>query len=119
METLKTPQPRMLKLTIEKKWFDLILAGVKKEEYREIKFYWAWRLTIDKGCEFNGKEKPKANLKEYDLVEFINGYSKTSPRVTVECKGLEIETGKPEWGAVPNQYYFVIKLGNVLHSSNI
>ena len=94
METLKTHQPRMLKLTIEKQWFDMILAGEKKEEYREIKFYWVWRLTVDKECEFNGNEKPTAKLKEYDLVEFVNGYHKRSPRVTLECKGREFEKNR-------------------------
>lgn len=119
METTKPKQPRLLKLTIEKKWFDMILAGEKTEDYREIKFYWAWRLTVNKECTFNGNEKPKAELKDYDLVEFINGYSKKSPRLTVECKGLDISTGKTEWGAIANQFYFVVKLGRVLHSSNI
>lgn len=34
----------MLTLTIKKKWFDLILSGKKKEEYREIKKYYDNRL---------------------------------------------------------------------------
>ena len=29
----------MLTLPIKKKWFDMILSGEKKEEYREIKPY--------------------------------------------------------------------------------
>ncbi len=35
---------KILKLTLKKKWFDLILSGDKKEEYREIKPYWVRRL---------------------------------------------------------------------------
>ena len=31
---------KYLQLTLKKKWFDLILSGEKKEEYREIKPYW-------------------------------------------------------------------------------
>ena len=30
----------MLVLPIKKKWFDMILSGEKKEEYREIKRYY-------------------------------------------------------------------------------
>ena len=35
----------ILHLTLTKNWFDLILSGEKKEEYREIKPYWEKRLN--------------------------------------------------------------------------
>lgn len=34
----------MLILPIKRKWFDMIKSEEKKEEYREIKPYWASRL---------------------------------------------------------------------------
>ena len=34
----------MLTLPIRKKWFDMILSGEKKEEYREIKEYYETRF---------------------------------------------------------------------------
>lgn len=34
----------MLTLTIEKKWFDMILSGEKTEEYRELKRYYDSRF---------------------------------------------------------------------------
>ena len=34
----------MFILPIKKKWFDMILSGEKKEEYREIKPYYRSRL---------------------------------------------------------------------------
>ena len=37
MKELK--EKKVLRLTICKKWFDMIVAGTKKEEYREIKAY--------------------------------------------------------------------------------
>ena len=46
-----------LYLTLKKNWFDLILSGEKKEEYREIKPYWEKRLigkTYDKVIFRNG-----------------------------------------------------------------
>ena len=33
-----------LHLNLHKKWFDMILSGEKKEEYREVNPYWAYRL---------------------------------------------------------------------------
>jgi hypothetical protein len=50
-------------------------------------------------------------FKHFDFVEFTNGYSKTSPQITMECKGIEVGAGKLEWGAVEGEQYFVIKLG--------
>ncbi|MCK4883573.1 MAG: ASCH domain-containing protein [Candidatus Diapherotrites archaeon] len=80
-------------LTIKKKWFDLIVSGVKKEEYREYKEHWHKRLN-----------------KEYDRVCFINGYRKGSPRVTFKLDNIVVGYGKKEWGANDNLCY-VIKLG--------
>lgn len=34
----------MLTLPIQKRWFDMILSGEKKEEYREIKEYYETRF---------------------------------------------------------------------------
>lgn len=46
----------MLILPIKKKWFDMILSGEKKEEYREIKPYYESRLPKNFGYFFtNGK----------------------------------------------------------------
>jgi len=42
------------------------------------------------------------------------GYPKkddTERIIQFEHLGIEIRTGKPEWGAEPNKLYFVIKLG--------
>lgn len=39
-------EKKILHLTLKKKWFDMILSGVKKEEYREVKAYWVDRLLI-------------------------------------------------------------------------
>ena len=35
---------KVLQLSVKRKWFDLIKAGTKREEYREIKSYWVSRL---------------------------------------------------------------------------
>jgi len=70
---------KTLHLTLKKKWFDQILAGTKKIEYREIKPYWTKRLFDDKG-----------EAKKFDIIEFRNGYSKGCRRIRVEFKGLRV-----------------------------
>lgn len=35
----------MLTLTIKRKWFNMILSGEKKEEYRDIKDYYKSRFS--------------------------------------------------------------------------
>lgn len=62
-----------------KKWFDQILAGTKKIEYRDIKPYWTKRLLDENG-------KPK----RYDIIYFKNGYSKDCRKMKVQFKGLKI-----------------------------
>ena len=37
---------KVLTLTIDKQWFDMVVSGKKKEEYRIIKGYWAKRLLL-------------------------------------------------------------------------
>lgn len=94
---------KILKLTLKKKWFDLIKSGIKTEEYREIKQYWQTRLQT------NGYHR--FEFKKFNRVQFTNGYNKNSPQITVECLNILIGKGLPEWGAVEGQEYFIIKLG--------
>jgi hypothetical protein len=102
---------KILKLTLKKKWFDLILSGEKKEEYREKKDYWITRLCdFDKCLQTNSYN----HFKHFDAVQFTNGYSATSPTFVIECKGIEIAKGKTHWGAEPHEKYFVIKLGKII-----
>ena len=117
---------RVLDLSLTYFWYDMISSGVKKEEYRELKpFYWKRLVDLDKykgcykGCTdyyngFDGCINCKyINWKYYDAVRFHRGQG--SPvTMLVECKGIHIGTGKPEWGAVYNKNYFVIELGNIL-----
>lgn len=107
---------KILHLTLKKKWFDMIASGEKKEEYRDEKEYWQQRLMNFDICSrnsFSSFKKP-VGFKHFDVVEFKNGYSKNAPSVTVECLGIEISTGKEEWGAKNNVDYFVIKLGKII-----
>ena len=84
-----------------KEWFDMILNGVKKEEYREIKPYWESRL----------------DGKSFDTIKLQMGRNFDSPTIYIECLGIEKGgNGNPDWGWVEPCYK--IKLGKVLKVEN-
>lgn len=123
-----------LQLVLKKKWYDMILSGEKKEEYREIKPYWVSRLVdwsdypkeshdehkyitenivydIEQG--HNGLDVLKSyfsKFKTFHYVQFRNGYSKDGRSMLRESNGISIGEGRPEWGAEKGKKYFVIKL---------
>jgi len=121
-------ESKILHLTLKKRWFDMILSGEKKEEYRELKPYWISRLVDEiLSCH---KDKFGAFYYKcgywimgtpvsYDLVRFKNGYSKNSPEITLEINDIDVWTGKYEWGAEPSVPYFRIKLGKIIETKNI
>jgi hypothetical protein len=90
-------QMKILHLTLKKQWFDLIASGQKKEEYREMKPYWHKRLN-----------------QHFDVICFKNGYSASSPKVTVELKEVLSGLGIIEWGAPEGQRVYILRLGNIL-----
>lgn len=97
---------RILHLTLKKKWFDMILSGEKKEEYREMKSYWHNRFLHE-------------NFEVPDVIRFVNGYGSDRPTMDVECKSIKTDVGVPEWGAAYGELYYVISLGNILNTANI
>lgn len=123
----------ILHLTLKKKWFDMILSGEKKEEYREIKPYWCKRL-FDYKCkdEFDelneeydicdslktGQMTISKSAKIYDTIRFTNGYSPTSPTLDITCHRISIGVGKQEWGA-PADNVFILSLGTIISTKNI
>lgn len=89
-----------LYLTLQKKWFDLILNGQKKEEFREIKPYWTKRLF-------------KHPFKQ---VQFRNGYQKDAPTFVIECKGIDYYSSSNDLGL---DSVIRIKLGKIISKKNI
>lgn len=87
----------MLTLPIKSKWFNMIVSGEKKEEYRAINDYYASRFNklLDENNQF--------------WCVLRNGYSASSPSVTVHVK-LSIGYGNPDWGAEPNEQYYVLSI---------
>ena len=101
----------MLTLPIKKKWFDMILSGEKKEEYREIKPYYESRFMfagfLSYWCDDHmptGSHYP---------IRLRNGYRLDSPMIEA-IVSLTIGEGKPEWGAEPNKTYYVLHIEKIL-----
>ena len=77
---------KVLKLTLKKKWFDLMKDGFKKIEFRDPSEWILSRLLDENG-----------NEKEYDLIEFRNGYGKNAPSFCCEFLGWDIEEKQTEY----------------------
>lgn len=129
-----------LRLSLKKKWFEMTKAGIKTEDYREITPYWANRLfnKYDSNTsiwfwygflmksednkrvfKFRNKEQIENTIKSIGFKNFKTntmtlGYPSNDDKdriIEFEHKGIEIRTGKPDWGAEPNKLYFVILHG--------
>ena len=115
---------KTLHLVLKRKWWDMIASREKKEEYREVCHYWAIRLLDNKYRWYSlNTDYPKDFIdwlcfglahndiafRSYENVCFHLGYTNTTMIFRIEYFMLSM--GKEEWGAEPNKYYFVIKLG--------
>lgn len=138
----KENQSRTLHLNLIKKWFDMVAANEKLEEYRDFSTYWVRRLVdfSDYPAELPNEEKAvpvdivfdvainghdfqetleayHVKLKEFDTVTFSNGYHKGRRQVVLELLGIAYGRGLPQWGAVPGENYFVLQLGRIINSN--
>ena len=119
----------MLTLPIQKKWYDMILSGEKKEEYREIKEYYETRFQNLFGAITIYPSSIFSDRSEYELLQgeavpeeirkdrvqeiiFRNGYSKNSKAIKARCR-LWIGKGRPKWGALPDKQCYVLEILNV------
>lgn len=112
----------MLTLPIKKKWFDMILSGEKKEEYREIKQYWIIRLAKELGyinlATFRAETEIFLNdIKSNKymgviLAKFRNGYGSNVPSF-IAYVTISVGTGEDKWGAEKGKQYFVLTIHGI------
>lgn len=125
-------EKKVLTLSVKKEWFDKIVSGEKKEEYREIKPYWVARFYYDRFGKlspkmvkeladsiakygdtehFEAKNGIEVSFVPYTHVLFINGYGDDKPRVEKEIVWIDID--RPIKGWCPDDFlgkeFFVIK----------
>lgn len=97
-------------LNLKKEWYDKIYSLEKKEEYRDLSAFWISRL-----CNCRAMNKC---IKNYEAVEFRNGYSKNCRRMIFECKGIRIGIGDKEFGA-SGEKQFIISLGELIKTNKL
>jgi hypothetical protein len=102
-------------LNLKRKWFDMILSGEKKQEYRELSDY--WKVRFEKL--FPLEHKGEVFLPIIETIVFSNGYAKDRRQIEVEWKGTMISGGKIEWGAEDGKKYYVFQLGKIIQSNCI
>lgn len=107
----------MLTLTIKRKWFNMILSGEKREEYRDIKPYYDARFMNAFGMIWIGDELVRAPMGELQknrvqMVAFRNGYGKDVPTIWAECS-LSVGYGRKEWGAEQGKLYYVLHIKKI------
>lgn len=99
----------MLTLPIQKKWYQMIVSGVKTEEYRTIKHYYRKRFQSIGLLDCQGNPTDSSAV-----IQLRNGYSSTSPTAIVRVT-LSIKSGNIEWGAVHGQSYYCLTICSVIH----
>ena len=97
-----------LHLTLKKVWFDLMVSGVKRFEYRKPSDWIATRLA-----------------KDYDVIKFVNGYGNDKPYFVCEYNGYEISSSLHHIVFLDNstveveQGDYIIHLGKILETGNL
>lgn len=123
---------KILDLPLKKEWYNMIDSGIKTEEYRELKPFWAnrllypvtlgikeyWEPVLKRAFEFTEKY-PYVTLhnllikdygtRGYTHIRFRYGYTKKT--MLFELSELCVGKGNKEWGA-PEEEVFILKLGN-------
>ena len=109
---INTNKP-VLHLITSAKWFKMIYKGIKTVDYREIKQYYG-RLFSCGQIRINGMY-----YQDYQVnICFHLGYGRNCSSMLLECEGLSVGVGKPEWGAVLNVPYYRLCLGKILAIEN-
>lgn len=126
-----------LQLSLKTQWFEMTKAGIKTEDYRELtpyfankllldinyqrqsKHYWEYEFQLNEGTDEEIKENIElfTRMKPFTTNTMTKGYPKATDTDKIDVHqhaGIEIRTGRPEWGAEEGKLYFVIKHGKQL-----
>lgn len=105
---MNEPTPhQILKIPVNKAWFDLIKEGKVPYDMRAIKKYWTDRLFTASGAP-----------KKYDFIEVINGYGSHRPTLVFKWEGFGV-TPENSVTHLGQGKVFAIKLGEVIESRNL
>ena len=120
---------KILRLYVRRELFEMVESNVKREEYRAVNHYWAFRLFTcgcgvrEKMCKAMAKQDnarytcascPLAFARQYDEIEFRTGCTKEGDgirRVHKRFVYVKLGRGKVEWGAPKDEDVIIIGLG--------
>lgn len=95
----------VLRLVLTYRWYDMIEARIKKEEYRAQSP--AWNRIFGTGkIKIKGKYYNPTDV----IIEFSRGYTKNRKQMYIKCEGLLVKKGNPNWGAQPGVEYYTLLL---------
>ena len=89
--TFDTKGMKVLTLNIKKIYFDEIMSGAKKIEYRELK-----QTTLNKYT-YLDESDGKRYLRRYDAIRFFVGYHKDRESALVQVKDITYNEGIVEY----------------------
>lgn len=94
----------VLNLTISRRWFDMIVSGEKREEYR----------SMNNAQVRNARERMQYCPCSYPMV-LRNGYRMDSPAVAVRITHIGVwnRASFPEWGE-PDSLHYTISFDKIL-----
>lgn len=107
----------MLILPIKKKWYDMIISGEKREEYREVNNYWQTRIMGELSFEVKIKFENWKPVK-IENVYIRNGYGNDKPTAKISAI-VHYKCGHPEWGAEEGKKYYVFEILDVQELTNL
>ena len=106
MRSIEKIECAVLPLVLKGEWYDLIAAGEKKEEYRDLKPYWEQRIA-----KWLSNQKGQFDVSnKYLVIAFSRGYRKADMFFMLryfEKRGFAL---MPEWGE-PAKEHLVLGLG--------
>ena len=106
MRKLRRSGCAILSLVLERRWFDMVAMGQKREEYRDHTPYWVVRI--------NNWFRKSDRLGCPQVVEFRLGYGKHAQRTAFMLDSLLIRDADrfrhPDWGE-PCCEHYVLGLG--------
>lgn len=96
----------VLDLIIKREYFNEILSGNKKEEYRDCK-----DRLVNKICVLD-ENGIATEIKKIDSIRFFEGYNKGRREMVVECLDVKVDTYEDT-----DEDYFVFILGKIFSNN--
>ncbi len=100
----------MLTLPIKRQWYDMILCGQKREEYREDNSY--YRSRFEKLFDLSPEALADPVRQKASVLRLRNGYNAAADTMEITAV-LQHGEGRPEWGAEPGKACFILRILSV------